>query len=310
MQESNDIQPDLPTQPSPPERGRAWRIVAIVLTLHAALLGSVVLIQGCSKSDTSAKNDTNTSTVSTAPDASTPAPDSATTAQNGSSTLPNGDALTPEEHLAPSTPESSDPSFAAPTPLLNPATVTETKSDPSIEKPAPAAATPASAAKPAAAPAKYVVKKGDTLAKIAKHNSIALTDLASANKLQKNAALKIGQKLIVPGKKALVVAEKTPAAAKTAPTVASATSTSTASQKMHVVKSGESPTSIAKMYGVSVDNLMKANHISDPRKMRINQKLVIPVSKVAGTTTPAPRDEDLRPTAAQPATPGTEERKI
>jgi len=44
----------------------------------------------------------------------------------------------------------------------------------------------------------------------------------------------------------------------------------------HTVKAGETPGGIAQSYGVTVDELMSANNISDPRRMQIGQKLVIP----------------------------------
>ena len=55
------------------------------------------------------------------------------------------------------------------------------------------------AAQPAAATAKtYVVKKGDSLWKIAKSQSVSIGDLSRANHLTKTTALKVGQKLQIP----------------------------------------------------------------------------------------------------------------
>lgn len=44
----------------------------------------------------------------------------------------------------------------------------------------------------------------------------------------------------------------------------------------HVVTKGESLSSIAKAYGVTVDDLKKANNITNPNKLDVGQKLVIP----------------------------------
>ncbi len=44
----------------------------------------------------------------------------------------------------------------------------------------------------------------------------------------------------------------------------------------HVVAKGESLSSIAKTYGVTVEDLKKANNISNPNKLEVGQKLVIP----------------------------------
>jgi LysM repeat protein len=51
----------------------------------------------------------------------------------------------------------------------------------------------------------------------------------------------------------------------------------------HVVARGETLTSIAKMYKVSVDELQKANHIEDGRKLQAGQTIVIPA-----TSSPSP----------------------
>ena len=46
----------------------------------------------------------------------------------------------------------------------------------------------------------YTVKSGDSLTSVAKHHGISVAELAKLNKLDSNAALKSGQKLIVPKK--------------------------------------------------------------------------------------------------------------
>ena len=51
----------------------------------------------------------------------------------------------------------------------------------------------------------------------------------------------------------------------------------------HTVARGETLTSIAKMYKVSVDELQKANNIEDGRKLQAGQTIVIP-----GSPSPAP----------------------
>ena len=54
----------------------------------------------------------------------------------------------------------------------------------------------------------------------------------------------------------------------------------------HMVARGETLTSIAKMYNVSVIELQKFNHIENDRKLQIGQTLNIPGP--AGATSPAP----------------------
>lgn len=47
-------------------------------------------------------------------------------------------------------------------------------------------------------------------------------------------------------------------------------------QKVHTVLQGESLSVIAKQYGVTVKAIAEANNITNPDKIRVNQKLVIP----------------------------------
>ncbi len=48
------------------------------------------------------------------------------------------------------------------------------------------------------------------------------------------------------------------------------------SGKVYVVVKGDSPVTIAKKFKVSYDDLVVLNHIDDPRKLQIGQKLLIP----------------------------------
>src|SRR5207249_327166 len=64
----------------------------------------------------------------------------------------------------------------------------------------------------------YVVRKGDSLWKIAKSQSVSIGDLARANSLTKTSALKVGQKLQVPS-----VAKAEPATTATASVIPTAT---------------------------------------------------------------------------------------
>jgi LysM repeat protein len=52
----------------------------------------------------------------------------------------------------------------------------------------------------------------------------------------------------------------------------------------HIVARGETLTSIAKMYKVTVDELQKANHIEDGRKLQAGQTITIPTSATPTAT--------------------------
>jgi LysM repeat protein len=48
------------------------------------------------------------------------------------------------------------------------------------------------------------------------------------------------------------------------------------SGKVYIVAKGDNPVTIAKKFKVSYDDLVALNHIDDPRKLQIGQKLLIP----------------------------------
>ncbi len=98
--------------------------------------------------------------------------------------------------------------------------------------------------------------------------------------------LKLEQQLshIRPG---VMVGEAAPAPA-TAAAPATSGSHSTVAGNTHTVARGETLTSIAKMYKVTVDDLQKANNIEDGRKLQAGQPIVIPTSPPATSGSPSP----------------------
>jgi LysM repeat protein len=58
------------------------------------------------------------------------------------------------------------------------------------------------------------------------------------------------------------------------------------SGKSYTVKKGDNPVAIAKKLKVPYDDLMALNHIDNPRKLQIGQKLLIPEVTKSKTTTP------------------------
>jgi len=94
--------------------------------------------------------------------------------------------------------------------------------------------------------------------------------------------LKLEQQIsqIRPG---VMIGESTPSAANlAAPAVSLSHPTA---GNTHIVARGETLTSIAKMYKVTVDELQQANHIEDGRKLQAGQTISIPAS---ATPTPTP----------------------
>ncbi|MEP7070924.1 MAG: LysM peptidoglycan-binding domain-containing protein [Verrucomicrobiota bacterium] len=51
------------------------------------------------------------------------------------------------------------------------------------------------------------------------------------------------------------------------------------SGKSYTIAKGDTPVSIARKFKVPFDELIGANHIEDPRKLKIGQKIIIPAKK-------------------------------
>ena len=249
-------------------RGRAWRIVAVVLALHAVALGGFVVFQGCNRSETPPRAEDN-APPPIVPEGAAPATDAV---QAGAVTAPpiaqpGSMALTPEERV----PGQGEP------PPSTPAVPADVAFAPPPSVPAnPAEGAPPKAAKPAKAGSNYAVRKGDTLSRIARHYSVSVRELADMNRMSADASLKVGQKLAVPTPKTAVGATSRGAAVPKAGAVKTTATT-------HAVKAGETLTSIAKKHGVTTDALMRANDITDPTKLKVGQKLKIPAGRGAAT---------------------------
>ena len=157
----------------------------------------------------------------------------------------------------------------------------------------------------------YPVAKGDSLWTIAKKNQLTVGELAAANNLKPASTLRLGQKLIIPGKApasggagtaqaaaASIVPTATPANGATPADAGKAKGESIS----HTVKMGESLGTIARKYGVRQGDIAVANNITDPQKITAGQILSIPgwqtpVAKAKAAAKPA--DPVVKP--AEPA---------
>jgi LysM repeat protein len=129
----------------------------------------------------------------------------------------------------------------------------------------------------------YTVKSGDSLGLIARRSGTTVGAIKTLNKL-KGDTVTVGQKLILPASAdtaAALAATPLPAASRTG-----------GQDTEHVVQPNETLSQIARRYGVTQSAIGAANHISNPGRLTIGQKLIIP-GAAKSPSTPAP--------AAQPA---------
>ena len=128
----------------------------------------------------------------------------------------------------------------------------------------------------------YTVGKGDSLWTIAKKNHLTVSELAAANNLKAGSSVKVGQKLIVPGKagtpvsSSAMMAESSAGKSTANATAPAAGSHASGDTVKHMVKAGETLGAIARKYGVKMGDLATANSIADPAKIRPGMELVIP----------------------------------
>jgi LysM repeat protein len=85
----------------------------------------------------------------------------------------------------------------------------------------------------------------------------------------------------------VMIGEGAPGPATAAAPAASASHSAVAGNT-HTVARGETLTSIAKMYKVTVDDLQQANHIEDGRKLQAGQTIAIPMASPAASGSPSP----------------------
>lgn len=206
------------------------KVVLIVVALHVLVIGGIFIFEGCSRAKTSTSDVVDSGIA--------PGDESAANATALPAEIPSAQTLAPAQSVA---------------------------------------------AQPAAASAKtYVVKKGDSLWKIAKSQSVSIGDLARANSLNKTTALKVGQKLQIP---AIAKTETVTAQASVVPTSADASAPATTSAtpmegNIYIVKTGDSLWKIARAQNISVATIKQANSLTGD-SLKIGQKLHLPTATAA-----------------------------
>ncbi len=114
----------------------------------------------------------------------------------------------------------------------------------------------------------YKVRAGDTLSGLAKRYRISLSKLAKANDLRVRSRLRKGQMLVIPGR-----------------------SSSLSPALRYKVRSGDSLTSVAQRFGISISSLARANGLGVRSRLKLGQRLTIPGK---GLRHPKPRVHVVR----------------
>jgi LysM repeat protein len=153
-----------------------------------------------------------------------------------------------------------------------------------VELPVKPAVAPVAPAQVATAPVSnakvYHVKPNDTLTRIAASLNVTVAELQFVNTPKELAILRPGQIINVPAKKSAerpAVVEppaQNPIAKKPAEAAAK-----TVTPTSYEVQKNDTATSIAKRFNVSVEDLLKLNKVSDPKKLQLGQTLKIPSKK-------------------------------
>lgn len=146
----------------------------------------------------------------------------------------------------------------------------------------------------------YRVKSGDTLSSIAHRYGLSLSDLVSLNGIGNKNIIRIGQRLVLPGK-VNTTKPKRPTDRKRTSSASSGTKP-VASGGIYIVKPGDCLGVIAQKYGVKVDDIRQANGVKGERIV-VGQKLVIPgvassrikQLPVAGNNVPKPVGHIAKP---------------
>jgi membrane-bound lytic murein transglycosylase D len=124
--------------------------------------------------------------------------------------------------------------------------------------------------------ATYVVRRGDTLGKLARRYGVSTTAILAANGMRPHTPIHAGRAIrIPPHDDGTVVAQAAPAPHLVS-VAQTATAATTAQYLLHKIRSGQTLGEIAKHYRTSVDELMKLNALTDTRHLRPGMTIKIP----------------------------------
>ena len=123
----------------------------------------------------------------------------------------------------------------------------------------------------------YTLKWGDTLSGVAKRFDVPVPAITAANGIKDADKVREGRTLTIPEHAAAQVAAAKPIAA-VAARAGVTDAPAPAGGRTHKVVWGETLGSIAKKYGIKIDELRKLNAITNDRRVREGRDLQLPVS--------------------------------
>jgi LysM repeat protein len=142
----------------------------------------------------------------------------------------------------------------------------------------------------------HTVQRGETLFSISRRYNTSVAAIMQANNLTNPNLIFAGQQLIIPTGGGTTPPTPTPMPPVNPIPPANIT---------HVVRPGETMSSISRLYGVSVNDIARANNITNPNLIFVGQRLIIPIA--GGTPppnpTPVPPPPGTNPTPVPPSPP-------
>ncbi len=111
----------------------------------------------------------------------------------------------------------------------------------------------------------YRVRRGDTLSRIARRTGIPVARIMAANGIRNRHRIRVGQKLVLPGLAAAREGAGVPAVGRLAP-------------GRYRVRPGDTLSGIASRYGLRPADLVRANRLRDPHRIRAGEVLQIPAA--------------------------------
>ncbi len=138
----------------------------------------------------------------------------------------------------------------------------------------------------------YTVVAGDALSVIARRFGVSMQEIMRLNHISDPDTIRVGQRIELPGSIDLSQ-PRTETRLETTP------AREVAAGETYVVQAGDSLSVIAHRHGVSQQELMRANNISNPDRIQVGQELVMPSGARTVEETATPRSEE--PADEEPA---------